>query len=94
MKWCCPAFKGWYEQAGERGIGVLIGRDSEGLPQFTIQYRAVDKGLDSSVKSDVPISLVIDVSFQFCPWCGRELNRWYGKHINELYRNGLKITYD
>jgi hypothetical protein len=34
MKWCCTAFEGWYGQAGERGIGILIGRDSTEIPEF------------------------------------------------------------
>lgn len=91
MEWCCLAFEGWYGQAGERGIGILIGRDSEGYPQFTLQYRAVERGLEKSVVAEVPTSIVLDVQLQYCPWCGRRLGKWYSKHIDALYRPDFKI---
>ena len=30
VKWCCGVFKGWFEAAGERGIGILVELDDEG----------------------------------------------------------------
>src|ERR1700753_1600940 len=91
MKWCCLAFKGWYEEAGSRGFTVLVGRNATGGPQFVLQHRAVDKGLEESVTSQVPISSVSDIHIQYCPWCGRKLDKWYGNKIDELYREGFKV---
>lgn len=93
MKWCCPGFKANYEQAGERGAGILVGRDYAGRAEFTLQYRAVKQGDEEYVSSKKPLSLVIDVGMRFCPWCGRDLEKWYDKEADKLYRPNLKIEY-
>lgn len=97
MKWCCPGFKGNYDEAGQRGVGILIGLDFQGRPEFTLQYRSVDKGNEQSVTSatanlEFPLSSVVDVGMQYCPWCGRNLEKWYGDVAGALYRPDLKIT--
>lgn len=93
MKWCCMAFEGHYMQAGSRGFTILIGRNSAGKPQFVLQHRALDKGAEGSVKSDeAPISVVSDVVIQYCPWCGRRLEKWYGKSVDDLFRPDLRIS--
>lgn len=92
MRWCCPAFEGHYGNAGERGFTILIGRDIEDQPQFLLQYRAVDKGMEGLVFSETLLSLFADVQIQFCPWCGCKLNKWYGRYVDQLHRPGLKVT--
>lgn len=92
MKWCCIGFKSHYESAGERGHAILIGRDSMGNPEITMQYRALDP-TDELPVTDFPISAVMDIRIVFCPWCGQNVEAVYGKHIDDLYRPGLKITY-
>jgi hypothetical protein len=92
MKWCCIGFEANYETAGQRGTAYLIGRDSLGKPEFTLQFRAV--AIDTEfplVKSDVPISTVIDIRITFCPSCGSNLEKWYGKYVDSLYRKGLRV---
>jgi len=91
MKWCCYPFEGWYGEAGRRGVGILVGRDSTGKPKFTLQYRAIDQGDERLIISEKPISPVVEVGLQFCPWCGRDLERWYAAHVDELYRPSLAI---
>ena len=91
MNWCCAAFEGWYGQAGERGIGILIGRDSTGIPEFILQYRAIEQGDEKLLFSEQPISPVVDVRMQYCPWCGRDLERWYGSYVDKLFRPFLRI---
>jgi hypothetical protein len=93
MKWCCPGFEWHYSNAANRGVAILVGSDSRGEPAFTLQYRAVEKGSEELVSSANPISLVIDVGMQYCPWCGKHLATCYGKYVNELYRPSLKIDY-
>ena len=92
MKWCCLVFKGWYEDAGERSFGILIGRNREGEPEFILQHRAVDKGMEKMIFSETEISLVSDIHILYCPWCGRELHKLYGKHVDELHRKGFKVN--
>jgi hypothetical protein len=96
IKWCCIGFEGGYGEAGRRWSGVLVGRDFQGRPEFTLQFRAVDKGNEHLVTSqtasrEIPISLVVDVGMQYCPWCGRDLEKWYGDVVDTLYRPNLKI---
>lgn len=93
MRWCCPAFESWYEGAGERGYAVLVGRDGNMKPEFVIQHRSIDLGAEDLVKAETPLSLVADIQIDFCPWCGRNLEKWYGENVDVLYRVGLKITY-
>ena len=93
MKWCCPALKTWYEGAGERGFAILVGRDSASQPQFVVQQRSVDMGTEDSVKAETPLFLVSDIQIDYCPWCGRKLDKWYGKSVDALSRSDLKITY-
>jgi hypothetical protein len=92
MKWCCFGFKVGYESAGRRGGAILVGRDSVGAPDISLQFRAVDKGREDSIRGgDAPISLVEDIRFAFCPWCGRNALKWYRKNIDALFRPDLKI---
>jgi hypothetical protein len=96
MKWCCPGFKGNYDEAGQRGMGVLIGRNYEGRPEFTLQFRAVGKGNEQFISSSnerIPFSLVVDIGVRYCPWCGRDLEKWYAELVDDFYRPDLKITY-
>jgi len=93
MKWCCIGFKSNYESAGQRGSAILIGRSSLGKPEFTLQFRAVDINKEFPfVKSNVPISTIVDSRITFCPACGCNLEKWYGKYVDSLYREGLKVT--
>jgi hypothetical protein len=91
MKWCCIGFQSHYDTAGERGHAILIGRDSMGQPEITMQYRAIDPSETLPV-TDIPISTVVDIRIVFCPWCGQNVETWYGKDVDTLYRDGLKIT--
>ena len=91
MKWCCLTFKSWYQSAGGRGITVLVGRNSTGGPEFVLQHRSIDKEISSLPVTDYPISVVSDTYISFCPWCGRDLARWYRKHIDELHRPEFKV---
>jgi len=93
MKWCCIGFKSGYEAAGQSGQAILVGRDSLDAPEFILQYRAVDKGKESHIHSDIRASVIIDVRIVFCSWCGVNLNKWYGKHIDFLYREGFEVGF-
>jgi hypothetical protein len=92
MKWCCSTFKGWYDAAGEKGVAILAGRNSSGQSEFLIQHRAIEPELESSIQSENPVSVVSEIGILFCPWCGRDLNKIYGKHVDALHRPYLKIS--
>jgi hypothetical protein len=48
--------------------------------------------MEGSVFSETFLSLISEVRMLCCPWCGRHLKKWYGKHIDELSRPELKVT--
>jgi hypothetical protein len=94
MNWCCLTFKSWYHAAGERGIAILIDRGATGKAEFVIQQRAIDKDINSRPVTDYPIALVSEVHIAHCPWCGRKLEKWYGKVVDQLARPELRIDRD
>ena len=91
--WCCIGFKAGYGSAGIRGTAYLVGRDSLGTPEFIHQFRTVDLGKEEvfDFKNETPMSFVVDVRIVFCPSCGVNLERFYGKKIDDLNRSGFKI---
>ena len=92
IKWCCEAFRNNYDLAGDRSIAVLVDRYSDGEPEFLLQSRAFERGQEPpDLSTAVPMSLVTESRMQFCPWCGRNLARWYRKTIDALMRPGFKI---
>jgi hypothetical protein len=93
MNWCCVGFKSHYQAAGERGSAILIGRNSSGKTEITMQYRAVNIGEETQIESQTAMSLITDVGIKFCPWCGRNATEWYSSYADELFRRNLKITY-
>jgi hypothetical protein len=85
-------FHGWYDMAGTRGVGILVGRYSEGQSLFKLQFRAVDAGRILSFDSNDPVCAVSEIGLIFCPWCGRRLEKWYAKYLDELSRLDLLIS--
>ena len=90
MKWCCSVFKGWFEEAGKRGLGVFVSMQSDSEPAFILQYRALDRGAPVP-RTDSPLSSVSDVHIHFCPWCGADLKKAYRNTLRELDRSELQV---
>jgi len=95
-EWCCAGFKGRYEQAGHRGFSVLIEKDEFLGARFSIQSRAVESSDQErfcrAIKpSEFPVSIATETGVMFCPWCGVNLKRFYGKRTDELTRSGFSI---
>src|SRR5687768_14917022 len=89
MKWCCRVFEDCYQEAGFRGIAVLVDRNSDGTRRFDLQFRVADEGSEATVHSDDPdvlVSLLTQMQIQYCPWCGCKLSRWYRRQIDSLTR--------
>jgi len=91
MKWCCALFESRYKSAGERGSSILVGRDSLGKSEFTIQHRATHVDVTDIPSTDHPIAWVSETRIFFCPWCGRKLEDWYGASVERLSRENLRI---
>ena len=90
MKWCCPGFSAQYDNADEAGFTVLVGRNELGQPEFLLQHRAIEKGFTLVLPSDARVYLMTETGMRFCPWCGADLEKWYGKALDSLHRPQLR----
>ena len=93
MRWCCAGFKGNWGEAGQRGFAVIVDRDALGDVEFVLQHRAVDLGVSLPGNVEGPVNLVTDCRFLYCPWCGQELESFYGGSADELIRPGLRVHF-
>ena len=92
--WCCHGFEDMYARAGLRGVGVVVSWLDGCRPSFHVQFRTVDKGLESTVKmspSTQPPLIATEMGLRFCPACGVFLEDFYGETIEGLFRPGLAI---
>lgn len=89
MNWCCFAFKGHSENAGQRGLGIYVEVHDKD-PKFVLQWRSVDNPI--SFQSEQAISLMEEVKISFCPWCGVRLSEFYSSSYKELARPDLRIV--
>jgi hypothetical protein len=92
-QWCCGIFKGWFEDAGHRGVGIVVHRNPDGEPAFIIQLRSVEPGTSLPEGFSGPVALVSEVHIQHCPWCGRNLEKSYRKQVDAMIRPGLRASF-
>ena len=88
--WCCPAFKFRFDEASKRGLAIVVASRA-GQPRFVLQSRAIDAGGESLVRAELPIMVVSENEFHYCPWCGRNLNKWYKKGWRALIRPEIPL---
>jgi hypothetical protein len=91
IRWYCQTFKSYCEEAGRRGLGVVVEETDVG-PTFLIQCRSIepkDEQAFKAINTPVPVSLVTQTGMLFCPWCGKNLRRRYGRHAKDLARPDL-----
>ena len=73
---CCNRLESAVDNAGQRGIAVVIRR----VPEFFIYYlqsRAVTFGEEARLvqqRLEQRINLVYTMGIGFCPWCGKRLD--------------------
>jgi len=91
MEWCCAVFQGWFQTAGTRGLGVFVSGSSSPAPSFILQFRALDPG-KAAPHTEYPLSSVLDVHIQFCPWCGANLKKFYRNTYSSLEKPGLRLV--
>ena len=89
-------FQGNYQQAGQRGFSVLIEKGDDGRARFLMQSRAVEQGDQDRFhthlsQTDFPVSVVAQTGMIFCPWCGTNLQQFYGSRVEELDRPGFSV---
>jgi hypothetical protein len=76
---CCRGFEALTEQAGQKGISVLI-FESGGRFLFELQSRAMSKEDEAIFTQDLTrlpgkgtMTLVANVRLSYCPYCGTKL---------------------
>lgn len=89
MKWCCQGFHAHFYQVEEPGFGILVSPDYEEKPCFALVFKAVEKDTKFPIL-DFKVILESEAKINFCPWCGRNLARYYRKEILNLYRPDIK----
>jgi len=85
-EWCCCAgMQAAIENAGERGLAVLVRGNTDTVPAYLcLQSRGVafvDEGLmlgDRERPSSVNLSATTGVTY--CPWCGRIVSELIDAH--------------
>lgn len=91
MKWCCDGFKYAHEQKHGRTIFVFVEPPSgeEKNPNFWIGMRCVEKEslgkiAEISLPDDLQITINTRLPIIYCPWCGRNLNKFYKNNFFTL----------
>ncbi len=78
-------FEGLHGLAGRRGFGLVVGSRPDQTVSFILQHRAVESGEEDRLKAEgCAVSLVSELRLQFCPWCGRNLLKWYGAEVGKV----------
>jgi hypothetical protein len=84
MRWCCAGFHSWQQGVDERGFAIVVDRDEDGKPIFLLQYRAVDRAVSLPDTGGTPVTLIARLAISHCPFCGRNLRKWYRASFTEL----------
>ena len=90
-KWCCPSFKSAVQRAGGRGYAIFVDDSSEPV-LFILQHRSIEPDAPKPVYEHGPLTLVADIGILNCPWCGRQLAKWYRNDLQRLARRDLTTS--
>jgi hypothetical protein len=90
VKWCCDSFRSQARNAGSRGFGIFVDNTAEPII-FVLQHRSMEPGAAKPDYPHGPLALVSDLGILHCPWCGKDLNKWYRKSLTSLSRRDLAI---
>jgi len=91
MKYCCEAFKHAFNKKQGRGFSVFSAEDYSNNPIFYLYYKVISSDSEQKVveflskeKPDVSLSLASETVIIYCPWCGKNLLRFYKKTWKEI----------
>lgn len=90
VKWCCTGFKSACAHAGKRGFGAFVDNSTDPV-LFVLQHRALDPGAPMP-DYDGHLSVITQTGMTHCPWCGKELMKWYKNDLSKLVRDDLIIS--
>jgi hypothetical protein len=90
VKWCCLGLEAATKGAGGRGFGVFVD-DTPQPALFVLEHRALDPDAPAPAYEG-RLSIVSQTGMRFCPWCGKELLKWYKNDLPKLVRKDLIIS--
>src|SRR2546423_3926259 len=73
--YCCSAMKNLVDNAGGRGLALLL-RDLSGMLGFVIQSRGIayqDEGSIKTITWTSTINVSCEMGIAYCPFCGEDL---------------------
>lgn len=78
-KFCCLQFRNMLEWGGSRGLAIIVADGSAHSTKyrFYLQMRATNADQPFTTVTDFPVALHMNLSIDFCPWCGKDLHRFY-----------------
>lgn len=88
VKWCCESFRSQVRAAGHRGFGMFVDDTAEPII-FVLQHRSIEPGALKPEYPHGPLALTSDLGILYCPWCGKDLHKWYRKSLASLSRRDL-----
>jgi len=92
IRWCCAGFNANFLTAGERGVGVFAAMPpGHERPMFFLQFRALDADAPPPRDGEA-FTAAVQLGLRFCPWCGRNLRKWYLRSIPLLRRDDLFLS--
>jgi hypothetical protein len=91
-EWCCTFFQTFFGTVGTRGVGIFFRRPDEPILQFRAAEPTdaprVHKALSNCAS---PVALTLDLPVKYCPWCGRDIIRFYRRRVGKLLREDLAV---
>ena len=96
-KWCCTSFESLYDFRTGKGLHVFASdpiEGGDGTPSFHITFRCTEKRnlpklLSVLKEQELPCAFSPNVrtGMKFCPWCGKNLKKFYRKNYSQLVRH-------
>ena len=90
--WCCGIFEDQFDSAGMRGFGVFVRARPDGKYGFVLQHQSLEPGDEGPKSHPRPIILISQIAIHFCPWCGRNLARFYARRLGRMVRADLQVA--
>jgi hypothetical protein len=86
MKWCCSLFSEAIHDDSPEGLNIVVVTDHDRNNRFALQFRAVEENEQEILIGKIGffnkrVILKWTQFINFCPWCGKDLRKFYKNHI-------------
>jgi hypothetical protein len=86
--WCCDLFSHAVSAGDRRGLSIRISKPEGPLPMgFLLSFRTLDpvgrqRLIVLLAGEELGATLECSQGILFCPWCGTDLRRFYGRRTD------------